>query len=292
MEFAVQISASGRTGISENADAVVPWRSFSKTLIAATALAMVRDGEVDLDGLLPGRDFTLRQLLQHRAGVADYGVLAAYHAAVARDDDAWTVDQLLQNVAADHAPMQPGAGFAYSNIGYLLVREYIERLSGVGLDVLMRRRLFAPLGVNGPRIACRRSDLETVAMGDSRSYDPRWVYHGLAVGSLYDAALLLHRLMATDFLPAALRAEMFEGYPVDTAGAGRPWRHAAYGLGVMTGTAQNGLRVIGHTGSGPGSVIAVYNLPDVEGGSTVAVFDLESDVGVVEQRAFDLGAPH
>ena len=46
-----------------------------------------------------------------------------------------------------------------------------------------------------------RSDLDGVALGSIRSYDPQWVYHGLVVGPLHDAALLLHRLLTTDFLP-------------------------------------------------------------------------------------------
>jgi len=47
--------------------------------IAAGALALVRDGQLALDEPLPDRPYTLRQLLQHRAGVADYGKLSAYH---------------------------------------------------------------------------------------------------------------------------------------------------------------------------------------------------------------------
>ena len=41
---------------------------------------------------LPDRPYTLRQLLQHRAGVANYGALSAYHDAVARNDEGlrWT----------------------------------------------------------------------------------------------------------------------------------------------------------------------------------------------------------
>jgi len=67
---------------------IVPWWSFTKTVIAATALALVRDGRLALDTPLP-TGYTLRQLLQHRAGLPDYGPLRDYHAAVARHEDAW-----------------------------------------------------------------------------------------------------------------------------------------------------------------------------------------------------------
>ncbi len=118
----------GSADISDDADIVVPWWSFTKTLIAATALTMVRDGQLALDDALPGKSFTLRQLLQHRAGLADYGSVTAYHAAVAAGEDAWPVDRLLHSVSALHAGIEPGH-FAYSNVGYLLVREHLERVS-------------------------------------------------------------------------------------------------------------------------------------------------------------------
>ena len=68
-----------REGVAVTSDgdtADVPWWSFSKTVIATAALALVRDGCLTLDELLPDRPYTLRQLLQHRAGLTEYGRLA------------------------------------------------------------------------------------------------------------------------------------------------------------------------------------------------------------------------
>jgi CubicO group peptidase (beta-lactamase class C family) len=62
---------------------VVPWWSFTKTAIAATALSLVARGKITLDEPLTAKPYTLRQLLQHRAGLCDYGALPDYHAAVA-----------------------------------------------------------------------------------------------------------------------------------------------------------------------------------------------------------------
>ena len=39
----------------------VPWWSFSKTVLAATALALVAEGRLSLDEPLEGRGFSLRQ---------------------------------------------------------------------------------------------------------------------------------------------------------------------------------------------------------------------------------------
>jgi CubicO group peptidase (beta-lactamase class C family) len=49
----------------------VPWWSFTKTVLAAAALALVADGRFRLDAPVRARPFTLRQFLQHRAGLIE-----------------------------------------------------------------------------------------------------------------------------------------------------------------------------------------------------------------------------
>lgn len=286
MDIAVAIADADRIIRDDGADAVVPWWSFTKTLISAAALALVRDGAMRLDDRLPGHPYTLRLLLQHRAGLADYGDFKSYHDAVSRDETAWPIETLMQATDAERLRFEPGRGWAYSNIGYLLARRHLEAVCGENLDALLKRLVFAPLGVAGSRVALARRDLDGVALGNLRSYDPQWVYHGLAVGRLRDAAQLLDRLMTTNFLPAQLLAEMCGGWPIAGAIEGRPWRTAAYGLGVMTGTALEGSRVIGHSGGGPGSVIAVYHHRDASPSFTVAAFSPGDDMGRVEFAAF------
>src|SRR5215469_4837134 len=78
-----------------------PWWSFTKTVIAVAAMRLVEVGKLGLDEPRPGKLYTLRQLLTHRSGVPNYGKLAAYHAAVAAGEDAWSRERLLQAVDAD-----------------------------------------------------------------------------------------------------------------------------------------------------------------------------------------------
>ncbi len=224
----------------------------------------------------------MRLLLQHRAGLADYGGLERYHEAVSRDEAAWSRQTLMQAVDAERLRFEPGRGWGYSNIGYLIARHHLEALCGESLDALLRRLVFDPLGIAGPRVALTRGDLDGVTLGSIGSYDPQWVYHGLVVGTLRDAALLLHRILTTDFLPADLLAEMSRGWPLGGAIEGT----TAYGLGVMTGTGPESSRVIGHTGGGPGSAIAVYHHPDVTPSFTAAAFSSGEDAGRVELEAF------
>ena len=126
MPISFAVVENGALRAAQGVDAPVPWWSFTKTVIAAAALALVRDARLQLDRPLPNRPFTLRQLLAHRAGVTNYGGLAAYGEAVERGDEPWPISVLLERAHAARLRYPPGQGWAYSNIGYLFVRELIE----------------------------------------------------------------------------------------------------------------------------------------------------------------------
>ncbi|MEZ0170839.1 serine hydrolase domain-containing protein [Microvirga sp. TS319] len=274
---------------SRDADRIVPWWSFTKTILAAAALVLVRDGLTSLDAPISGRPYTLRHLLQHRSGLAEYGRLAAYHEAVARGDEPWPVRDLLARADADRLRYDPGEGWDYSNIGYLFVRQSIEALTGESAGQALQRLVLHPLGIEGARLATRPGDLAGVSMGRASGYHPAWVYHGLMVGTVPDAAMLLHRLMSGMLLPPALVRAMLEPYELPGPVEGRPWRRPGYGLGVMTGETTRGLKVAGHTGGGPGSTIAVYRSLDRRDVPRVAAsFATTDDQAKTEEKAFGL----
>jgi CubicO group peptidase (beta-lactamase class C family) len=258
----------------------VPWWSFTKTVIAAAALALVRDGRLALDETLTNRPYTLRQLLQHRAGVPEYGQLPAYHEAVARNEDAWPVDEMLARTDADRLVHEPGKGWGYSNIGYTFVRQLIEKTVGRALGHALDHLVLRPLGIAGVRFAADRAHY-------SPDYDPRWVYHGLLVGPLRQAALLLQRLLVGDLLPPPLLSAMCDRYLLGGPIAGRPWKTPSYGLGLMIGETTGGEMIAGHTGGGPGSAVAVYHRLD-QPTSTAAAFAAGSDDAPVEGACVSL----
>ena len=265
--------------------APVPWWSFTKTVLAAAALALVARGRLDLDVPVAGHRFTPRHLLQHRAGLPDYGHLPAYRDAVAAGDLPWARDLLLKRVRAGGLVFNPGQGWAYSNVGYLLVRELLEHAAGQQLGPVLNRLVFEPLGVTGVALAREPADLAATAWGNSAGYHPGWVYHGLLIGPAGSAALLLHRLLSGALLPPPLLAEMLTTHPVGGPIPGRPWQVASYGLGLMVGVGAGGATCVGHTGGGPGSAAAIYQSRP---GRTAAAFAPDEDVSHVERRAMDL----
>jgi CubicO group peptidase (beta-lactamase class C family) len=270
--------------VSQDDEIDVPWWSFTKTVLAAAALVLVRDGKLRLDQPLPRRPYTLRQLLQHRAAVGNYGELPTYHLAVERNEDAWPASEMLARCNADRPLYAPGSGWAYSNIGYFHVRQLIEQTSGNGLDTALGHLVLFPLGIAGVRLAQQRQDF-------AGRYDPNWVYHGLLMGPLRQAALLLQRLLTGELLPQPLRSAMLDRYPVGGPIAGRPWKTPSYGLGLMNGGITGGALIAGHTGGGPGSVIAVYHRLDATGAITAAAFEAGGREGTVETACASLLEP-
>ncbi|WP_164868109.1 serine hydrolase domain-containing protein [Rhodovarius crocodyli] len=230
-----------------------PWWSLTKTAIAAGVLALARDGLVALDEPLPVPGATPRALLLHRAGLPDYGWLAGYHAAVAEGGPAWSAGEMLAR-AAFLAP--PAAGFSYSNIGYMHLRQLVEARMGMPFSAAIRSLVLGPLGLTATALA------DAPGVPGHPDYDPGWVYHGLLMGPVEEMALFLHRLFTGPLLPRELLAMMRAAEPVGGALPGRPWLTPGYGLGLMAGEIAPGIRMEGHTGGGPGSAIVAYRRPD------------------------------
>ena len=254
MHATASIDETGRLTVCGITDPV-PWWSFTKTVLATASLRLVEDGLLSLDRSLHGRPFNLRQLLRHEAGLPDYGSMSKYHSDVAAGKTPWPVERLLAALDVDRLRFKPGTGWAYSNIGYLRVAQLIERITGLTLDRALENLVFEPCKLKTARLATTPSDLGGVQMGGARNYHPGWVFHGLVVGTVADAASLLRGLITGDLLQADTLAEMLDGRPLSGYRDVHP--DPAYGLGIMLWANNPSDHPLGHVGEGLGSRIAV-----------------------------------
>ncbi|NNM34549.1 MAG: serine hydrolase, partial [Gemmatimonadetes bacterium] len=116
--------------------------SVSKQFIGAAVGLLVLDGVLDLDAdvrdIVPelpdyGSRITSRHLLHHTSGLRDY--LTLFTIAGQSFQDFFDNQDALELIARQKAlNFEPGSEFLYSNSGYVLLAEIIERVTGKSLD--------------------------------------------------------------------------------------------------------------------------------------------------------------
>lgn len=278
--------AIGREGAAIEGESVVlfPWWSITKSVLAAAALALADQERFSLDDFYRHRPYTIRQLLQHTAGLTNYGG-PPYLAAVAAGDPVWPVEDLLARVNAERLIYAPGGGWAYSNVGYLFVRQLIEETVGSELDKALHQLVFGPMGIQRTRVAMTSDDMKQTFWGNPHDYDPRWVYHGLLIGSPSDAVGFLRNLFSGRFLSEPARSAMKTMYVLGGSVPGRPWTRIGYGLGLMMGEMGDAGAAFGHSGVGHDSVSSLYCFYELPGCPVVAAFGQGANEAITEAEA-------
>ena len=134
--------------------------SIGKPFIATMVLQLVDEGRVDLDASLStylpdtpiGGDVTVRDLLSHQSGIADYTLSPDWQADSRRDPSRWFSAAEIVGYAAAMGPDGPDQD-GYSNTNYLLLGQLVERLDGTDLATALDNRIAAPLGLTATRLA-------------------------------------------------------------------------------------------------------------------------------------------
>ena len=135
-------------GASVTPDTVFDIGSVVKQFVAAAVLLLVEEGKVSLTGdirtYIPelqdtGHRVTVDHLLTHTGGIRDWVPILPL---AATPSDALTI--ALRQRGLDFAP---GEEFAYSNSGYVLLKEIVGRASGMTFGEFTSQRLFEPLGM-------------------------------------------------------------------------------------------------------------------------------------------------
>jgi uncharacterized protein YbbC (DUF1343 family) len=134
-------------------DTIFDLASLTKPVATATAvMRLVDQGKLDLDQpvarYLP--DFanhgksaiTLRQLLTHVSGLP---------AEIAVSDYEHGRTPALKRMLSLRLKAKPGSKLIYSDVGFLIVQEVVERVAGESLADLAKRGIFAPLGMTDTR---------------------------------------------------------------------------------------------------------------------------------------------
>lgn len=147
--------ASLEYNVPLDADSVFRVGSVSKQFVAMLVLLLEEEGTLSLDDdvrrwipELPdfGERIAVADLVYHTSGLRDYLELMAL--AGYRDQDYYTATELLAMLSRQRQlNFSPGARHLYSNTGYFLLGQIVERATGESLDEAAQVRIFRPLGM-------------------------------------------------------------------------------------------------------------------------------------------------
>ncbi len=142
-------------GVVITPQSVMDIGSTSKQFTAAAIWLLAQDGKLRIDDevqtFLPAlprlaAPVTIRHILQHTSGWRDYTALLSLGGA--SDAEVTTAADAMTILAAQKAGnFAPGSWWTYSNTGFFLASQIVERVSGMSMREFLRTRVFAPLGM-------------------------------------------------------------------------------------------------------------------------------------------------
>ncbi|MFI7534016.1 serine hydrolase domain-containing protein [Streptosporangium sp. NPDC049376] len=278
------------------------WRigSVTKTFVAALILKLADQNKLALDdpidrhlpGLLPHGDrVTVRMLLNHTSGVADYAATFEETPAGLRRLAAttYTPRQLIGIGTGLPPTSDPGVRWAYSNTGYAALGLLIEKITGRSLSIALFTRLLAPQGLPATTLPTTARTIvgphphgymrdENNRPEDITAFNPSnaWAA-GALVSTASDVNRFFDRLLHGRVLSSGSLAQMKRTVPVAPG--------FAYGLGLMRLTLTCGTTVWGHKGHIPG--YATYSFHSDRRGITVAATALPSSNDAAVDQAMN-----
>ena len=137
-------------------DTLFDLASLTKLATTALVLTLVRDGDVRLDA--PFRELwpdfrderpTLRQVLTHSAGLAWWRHFY---------QEANGVDAIVALAASEELAYPPGIGYAYSDLGYIMLTAALARIGEAPFARLVAERVLRPLGIGEDELRYLPSD--------------------------------------------------------------------------------------------------------------------------------------
>ncbi|MFC7896967.1 serine hydrolase domain-containing protein [Streptomyces sp. NPDC057381] len=242
--------------------------SVSKTFTAVVVLQLVDEGRLALDapvdrylpGLLPDDRITVRHLLTHRSGLADY-TDRMFHETVpgfeAVRDRVFGQRELVDLSLAEPRTTEPGAAYKYSNTNFVVAGMLVEKVTGRPVARAYQQRIIGPLGLRetsyvhpDTRIAGLRvrgylhPDEAGAPLVDSTEQTVSWAQSaGAVISAPADLNTFMTALMRGGLLSPRMLDAMTTVTPTDATNT------RFYGLGLRRYDLTCGTRVYGHTGT-------------------------------------------
>ncbi len=245
--------------------------SLSKQFTAMAAAILLADGKLTQEMTLQeifsdfpdyGKRVKVGHLIHHTSGLKDYeSLIPSGHTKQVLDAD------VLEMVKRQPTTIfAPGSRYQYSNTGYVVLAQVVEKISGVSFASFVKARIFDPLWMkrsevyqgSGDTISERAYGYTANGSGFKRtdqSVTSATQGDGGIYTSIADLFFWNRALDGNPLLPTNLQNEIFKP---GTLNNGSP---VNYGFGWELGS-YRGLKCFSHTGSTIGFRTAIQRYPD------------------------------
>ena len=272
--------ANLETGTAITANTIFESGSVAKQFTATAVWLLAMDGKLRLDDPvrkhLPefpeyDRPITVRHLLTHTSGLRDWGNVVAA-AGWGRGDRVHNQTDLIDAVYRQKSlNYTVGEYYSYTNTGYAVAVELIERVSGKSFEQFTLERIFRPLGMNN---TSWRTDYTKIVPGRAQAYsreDGEWhidTPHENVVGpggmlTTVSDWLIWNEALAKNTLRAGHSDSLTRRMRLNSG------REIPYASGIINGQ-YRGISEISHSGSTGGFTTFLARYPD-RGNLSIAV---------------------
>ena len=305
------------------------WASITKPMTSVVVLQLVEEGLIDLDAtvstylgegwasgyVLDGVDYgdsvTIRQILDHTDGFAEFAFdLGFYVLASTRLETPFEPEEVI-DWAVEQGPLyEPGTAYEYNTVGFIVAGLVIEEVTGNSAHIELRNRLFDPADASEiylpPKESPPEQTIDGYVQGDLKlalNFVPGFaVYTAEAtVGAFYDISVIPQEVLRSvgwtgggiearaEDLARVFRQQFTGALSDDMLTAfTTPSDFSNYGLGISV-REFDGYTVYSHGGGTPGFRSHAMYMPELD--VTIAVsanlIQIEPDI---ETLASDLAA--
>ncbi|MCX6688531.1 MAG: serine hydrolase [Methanoregula sp.] len=309
-------SAAGNSSLSPAIPAQPDMRfviaSVTKSFTGVAIAKLVDDGKLSLDDpinrwlpedvakKIPNSSaITVRQLLDHTSGIADYDEMGIIDTELESPDAPVSYQTAMWQGISASPLYPPGAGYTYSNVNYILLTLVIDKAAGVPYEDYMTRNIFVPAGMNdtfihrtnqipGPHMECIDTIGNTSTMKD---YTNVYIQFDRGAGDIVSTAADLnrfhHALQTGQLISRQSLARMQEPAPQSIVvtpipGSGNLTSGSGLGYSIMRYPPSYNLTLYGHQGGYPGSSTFWFYWPEKDTYISFNVNSMMKEAGVQE----------
>lgn len=237
--------------------------SLSKQFTAISILILASQNKLslndDIHKYLPevpdfGSKITIMNLINHTSGIRDQWQLLSI--AGWRLDDVITTEHIMKLVKLQKKlNFNPGEEYLYSNTGYTLLAEIVERVTGKSFKEWTAENIFVPLDMNDTHFHSNHTEIvknRAYSYGDERYGGYKKLvlnYSNVGATSLFTTAEDMGKWFANFYNPKICSSEVMQKFL--TKGKLNNGEQIKYGFGILSGKYRE-LKIIDHAGQDAG----------------------------------------